>query len=99
MQTGAVIMGFVMMMVLHPEAQRRAQAEIDAVVGPHRLPDLEDRPNLPFIDCIIKETTRIGPPLEIGEYVASWPNSVSETIIRHPPCLDQGRRLQGHAHS
>ena len=51
-------MSFVMMMVLYPEAAKRAQEEIDAVCGPHRLPDLEDRPNLPFIDCIIKEVTR-----------------------------------------
>lgn len=35
-------------MLLHPEVQRRAQAEIDAVVGADRLPSFEDRAELPF---------------------------------------------------
>ena len=57
-RTDALIMGFVLMMVLHPEEAKKAQEEIDRVVGPNRLPDLQDRPSLPYIDCIIKETAR-----------------------------------------
>ena len=45
-------------MVLYPEVQKKAQAEIDAVVGPHRLPDFGDRPSLPYINAIVKEVTR-----------------------------------------
>ena len=30
-------------MAFHPAVQKKAQAELDAVVGPTRLPDLEDR--------------------------------------------------------
>jgi hypothetical protein len=37
---------------------RRAQAEINRVVGSGRLPTLADRKELPFIDCIMKETWR-----------------------------------------
>ena len=47
-----------MAMALHPEVQKRAQAELDAAVGPHRLPDFEDRPSLPYISAIVKETLR-----------------------------------------
>ncbi|THH19556.1 hypothetical protein EW146_g1637 [Bondarzewia mesenterica] len=49
---------FVLNMVLHPEIQRRAQAEIDAVVGPDRLPAFNDRPSLPYVDYILQETLR-----------------------------------------
>ena len=45
-------------MVLFPEVQKKAQAEIDAVVGPNRLPDFEDRPFLPYVNAIIKESMR-----------------------------------------
>ena len=45
-------------MALYPEVQRKAQAEIDAVVGPHRLPDFEDRLSLPYINAIVKESMR-----------------------------------------
>ena len=47
-------------MLLHPEIQRSAQAEIDGVVGLHRLPKLTDRPHLPYIDALIKEILRWG---------------------------------------
>ncbi|EIN08748.1 cytochrome P450 [Punctularia strigosozonata HHB-11173 SS5] len=49
---------FTLAMVLYPDVQRKAQEEIDAVVGPHRLPDFNDRPHLPYLDCIITEIHR-----------------------------------------
>lgn len=45
-------------MTLYPEVQKKAQAEIDAVVGPSRLPDFEHRPSLPYINAVIKELMR-----------------------------------------
>ena len=45
-------------MALHPEVQKKAQAEIDAVVGPNRFPDFHDRPSLPYINAVIKELSR-----------------------------------------
>ena len=45
-------------MALYPEVQKKAQAEIDAVVGPNRLPDFQDRPSLPYINAIVKESAR-----------------------------------------
>lgn len=47
-----------MFMVLYPHVAKKAQEEIDSVVGNERLPTLEDRNALPFIDCIIKEVFR-----------------------------------------
>ena len=51
-------------MALYPEAQKKAQAELDAVVGPNRFPDFHDRPSLPYINAVIKELSRwnvVGP--------------------------------------
>lgn len=45
-------------MVLYPDVQHKAQAEIDAVVGPHRLPNFSDRQSLPYITAVMKEVTR-----------------------------------------
>lgn len=47
-----------MSMIICPEAAKKAQMEIDEFVGRDRLPDYEDRDNLPYIDCILKETLR-----------------------------------------
>jgi len=36
-------------MVLFPEAAKKAQAELDAVIGKKRSPMLGDRPDLPYV--------------------------------------------------
>ena len=43
-------------MTLHPEVQKRAQEEIDRVVGGDRLPDFDDREHLPYIEAVVKES-------------------------------------------
>ncbi|KAF8908532.1 cytochrome P450 [Gymnopilus junonius] len=53
-------------MTIHPEIQRKAQSEIDRVVGTGRLPNLEDRPSLPYIDAIYREVLRFGPPVPMA---------------------------------
>ena len=45
-------------MSLHPLILKRAQAELDAVVGPDRLPDWDDRESLPYVNAVIKESLR-----------------------------------------
>ncbi|KZT24424.1 hypothetical protein NEOLEDRAFT_1025296, partial [Neolentinus lepideus HHB14362 ss-1] len=44
-------------MAMHLKAQRRAQAELDSVVGRGRLPNFSDRDDLLYIDAILKELT------------------------------------------
>ncbi|KAF8129485.1 cytochrome P450 [Boletus edulis] len=65
--SNSFLMTFFLMMVVNPVAQEKAQAQIDAVVGRDRLPGMEDRPLLPFIDAIFRETIRYSPiaPLSI----------------------------------
>lgn len=45
-------------MVLYPDVQRKAQAEIDAVIGNDRLPNFEDMDSLPYVTAIAKESLR-----------------------------------------
>jgi cytochrome P450 len=53
-------------MVAHPEFQKRAQAELDEVVGRARSPSFSDAPNLPYIQAMIKEVLRWRAPLPLG---------------------------------
>lgn len=53
-------------MAMHPELQKKAQAELDTVVGPHRLPCYADRSSLPYIEAIIKESLRWQPVTRLG---------------------------------
>jgi hypothetical protein len=46
------------MMALYPHVVAEAQKEIDESVGNDRLPTLDDRARLPYIDCILKEVFR-----------------------------------------
>ena len=43
-----------MAMAVYPEVQKKAQAEIDAVVGSNRLPDFYYRPSLPYVNAVVK---------------------------------------------
>lgn len=53
-------------MVLYPEVLKRAQEEIDAVVGRERMPTFEDQSSLPYIDAIVKEALRWRPGAPLG---------------------------------
>ena len=45
-------------MVLYPEAKKRAQEEIEAVIGNERLPTMDDKTSLPYTECLLKEIYR-----------------------------------------
>ncbi|KAJ3569367.1 hypothetical protein NP233_g5093 [Leucocoprinus birnbaumii] len=62
----ATALTFVLAMLLYPEVQQKAQAEIDAVIGLDRLPEFSDRDQLPYISAILKEVLRWNPVLSIG---------------------------------
>ncbi|KAF8023192.1 hypothetical protein BT93_F0636 [Corymbia citriodora subsp. variegata] len=48
-------------MLNHPEIMKRAQAEIDQVVGHDRLIGESDLPKLPYLHCVMNETMRMYP--------------------------------------
>ncbi|KAG2053777.1 cytochrome P450 [Suillus hirtellus] len=67
-QTTSTLYVFLLAMVLYPEVQTRAQAEIDSVIGENleRLPDWDDRAPMPYINAIIVETLRWFPVAPLG---------------------------------
>ncbi|KAI0746722.1 cytochrome P450 [Daedaleopsis nitida] len=64
--TITVLAHFFLMMMLHPDVQKKAQAEIDSTVGTDRLPTFYDRPSLPYVDAIMSEVLRWGAPVPLG---------------------------------
>ena len=45
-------------MLHYPDVYRKAQEEIDRVIGNERLPDLTDRGSLPYLEAVVMELYR-----------------------------------------
>ncbi|KAI0330487.1 cytochrome P450, partial [Cubamyces sp. BRFM 1775] len=58
LQSFSTIEAFLLAMVLYPEVQAKARAELDAIVGADRLPDYSDRDQLVYVNAILKESLR-----------------------------------------
>ncbi|KAF8191985.1 cytochrome P450 [Mycena galopus ATCC 62051] len=56
--TVSAISTFFLAMLANPEAQRKAQAEIDAVTGGKYLPDFDDEVAMPYVSALVKEVLR-----------------------------------------
>jgi cytochrome P450 len=63
-------------MTLYPEVQRKAQEEIDRVIGNSRLPDHLDQDDLPYVQAVLKEVLRWHPVTPLS---TSLPSSVQNT--------------------
>jgi cytochrome P450 len=57
-QTVSSLSSLFLALVLYPEVQKRAQAELDSVVSRDRMPTYDDKPRLPYIEAISKELMR-----------------------------------------
>lgn len=66
--TESVIRSFLLAMSLYPEFQVKARAEIDRVIGPDRLPSIEDRgtDKMPYMEALALEALRWNPPGSSG---------------------------------
>ncbi|KAJ7628988.1 cytochrome P450 [Roridomyces roridus] len=64
--TASSLQSFVLACVLHPVCAQRAQAELDNVVGPDRLPTFKDRAALPYVEALVRETLRWRPAIRLG---------------------------------
>ena len=57
---------FFLAMILNPKAMKKAQEELDRVVGKGELPDFSHKDHLPYIDALVKEVLRWGLPSPIA---------------------------------
>nr|BAL05151.1 cytochrome P450 [Phanerodontia chrysosporium] len=64
--TWSTLLILVLAAVRNRDAVRRAQAELDRVLGPDRLPTFEDMDALPYVDGFVKETIRFHSALPLG---------------------------------
>ncbi|KAK0727740.1 cytochrome P450 [Lasiosphaeria miniovina] len=60
---------------------RKAQEEIDRVVGGDRLPTFDDIPNLPYLNLILQETYRMNPLSPLGIPHASTADDIYEDMF------------------
>ncbi|KAI0753687.1 cytochrome P450 [Fomes fomentarius] len=64
--THGSLASFVLAMVRNPGVLRKAQEELDRVVGPDRLPDFGDRESLPYLNAVLEELYRWNPTLPLA---------------------------------
>ncbi|KAJ7250815.1 cytochrome P450 [Mycena haematopus] len=74
--TVSALASFFFAMATHPDVQKKAQTEIDSVVGTDRLPEFEDRPSLPFVEALYREVMRWKPVGPLGMAHASTADDI-----------------------
>ncbi|KAG6325816.1 hypothetical protein ID866_13273, partial [Astraeus odoratus] len=84
-QTFSTLLVFILAMVLFPEVQSKAQEEIDRVIGRERLPDFNDRMNMPYVEAVVLETLRWYPVIPLG-----LPHMTSEDDVFDGMYIPQG---------
>jgi cytochrome P450 len=80
------MLNFVLAMIQNPEVLKKAQAEIDAVIGRDHPPSFKDLDNLPYIRAIVKETLRWRPVGPLGKH-PSQPGHDYIRLKSSPPGL------------
>ncbi|KXN81511.1 O-methylsterigmatocystin oxidoreductase [Leucoagaricus sp. SymC.cos] len=64
--TSVTLTTFILAMLIHPDVQKRVQAELDSVIANNRLPEFSDEPRLPYLCATIKEVFRWNPIVPLG---------------------------------
>lgn len=75
--TSTELYSFFQALLLYPEAQAKGQAEVDRVIGSHRMPTLDDMDQLPYVRACVKETLRWLPTAVLG----ALPHATTEDDI------------------
>ena len=87
--SASIITAFVQAMVAHPDVQRKAQAQIDGVVGEDRSPTWEDYAALPYVGkCAKKVVLQNLQDAQLTQVLCSSQLSVSKKpcggdLLRH----------------
>lgn len=68
-------------MLNYPDVMRKAQAELDAVIGRERIPISEDADSLPYVCAMVRETLRWRPASPLGTLMCFHPAANSDHVI------------------
>ncbi|KIJ27490.1 hypothetical protein M422DRAFT_190976, partial [Sphaerobolus stellatus SS14] len=79
-------------MALNPDVQRKAQRELDAVLGGSRLPEFDDRSQLPYIAALCKEIIRWHPVNP-----AAFPHAAAKDDVIEGYFIPKGTLVFGNA--
>ncbi|KAG2055473.1 cytochrome P450 [Suillus hirtellus] len=93
--TTSVLMAFALAMVSYPYVQKRAQAEIDSVVGRDRLPTFEDRASLPYVESVLRETLRWQPVVLLAPRATSSDDIYEGYFIPKGPPFSSNEQIIG----
>ncbi|XP_004437995.1 PREDICTED: cytochrome P450 2D14-like [Ceratotherium simum simum] len=64
--TSTTLAWALLLMILHPDVQRRVQQEIDEVIGQARRPEMGDQAHMPFTMAVVHEVQRFGDIIPLG---------------------------------
>ncbi|KAI9571629.1 cytochrome P450 [Boletus coccyginus] len=87
--TSYTIAGFFLAMTIYPEVLKKAQAEVDVVVGDKRLPTMKDRGALPYVNALCKELLRW------NVLIPMPPHAAAEDIVYEGCLVPEGTCLLG----
>ncbi|KAG8912689.1 hypothetical protein FRC00_003985 [Tulasnella sp. 408] len=82
--TSSFLQSLILALVTHPEVQKKAQEEIDRVIGNDRAPVLGDIEHLPYCQAIILETHRWRPVIPL------YPRSSTQVEFYNGHVLPKG---------
>nr|XP_020007103.1 cytochrome P450 2C25-like isoform X2 [Castor canadensis] len=71
--TGTTLRYALLLLMKHPDVTAKLQEEIDRVIGRHRMPCMQDRSNMPYMDAVLHETQR---------YIDLVPAGVRRSVTR-----------------
>ena len=86
-------------MVLYPDAQKRAQEEIDSILGHGHFPHFGDADALPYLKAVLYELLRWACPAPLGQIHVIYTFAIRSYItdgrrVRHPSPRHRRRHLQ-----
>uniref|UniRef100_A0A384D254 Cytochrome P450 2D15 n=1 Tax=Ursus maritimus TaxID=29073 RepID=A0A384D254_URSMA len=64
--TSTTLTWALLLMILHPDVQRRVQQEIDEVIGRVQRPEMGDQTRMPFTMAVVHEVQRFGDIVPLG---------------------------------
>ena len=74
-QTVSAMVSMFLALTLYPDVRKRAQAELDSVLGRDRLPTFDDRQRLPYLDAFCKELLRWRMVIPLGAQMPTPPGT------------------------